>query len=126
MPWKFIGHRRSTPKYFLGANLYGNAIDLISSSLVKIPLYRYFHMILLCGFVMVVYLSFYVIGINTVFLMLYHIRLHVRLISAIFIDHLEAILLSALTSSFKFPLGYCRYTSAFWDFFGSHFLIRTR
>ena len=54
-------------------------------------------MILLCSFLMLFALSFYAIDIHTELQRLCHNIFHVILLSVIFINHLEAISLSALT-----------------------------
>ena len=82
-------------------------------------------MLLLCGFVMVVDLSLYISYLHTVLQMLCHIRLHVRILSAICLDHLEAMALSAPISYFIFSSGCCRYPIDLWAFYGPYFLIET-
>ena len=74
---------------------------------------------------MAVALSLYVINIHAVLCRLFRIKLRVRFISAICIDHLEAMLLSDFNHSFIFPYGLCRQPSAFWAFCGPYLLIGT-
>ena len=105
LPCKLIGRGSYIQKYFCGACLYGSGSDITYSILGRIPLYRNFYMLLLCDLLMVVALSLYVIDLHTVFLRLCHIRFRVRVISAIFLNHLEAMSLSDLASSLIFPSG---------------------
>ena len=113
-----IGRGSSVPNYFFGTKLYINGSDCVAPIIGKIPLCRKFPMIIICGFVGVVDLSFYAVDIHTVLQMICHIRLRVLLISPIYIDQLKAMLLSALNSYFIFPDGHFKYPSAFWDFYG--------
>ena len=103
VPWKFIGHGRSIPNYFCGVYLYGSGCDCISPSLCKILLYRHFLILLICWFLMVFSLCFYYIYLHNMNQIICHIRLHARVISTMCLDQLEAILLSAVTSSLSFP-----------------------
>ena len=125
MPWNIIGHCRSTLKYFRGACLYGSAIDRIYLNLGRIPMYRNLYMIIIFVFTMVVDLSLYVIYLHTLIRRLCHIILHVRVIYAICLDHLQEMLLSALNSSFIFPSSIFIHPSAFWDFCVPYLLIGT-
>ena len=123
MLWNFIVHGRFIPNYFCGANLYDNGRDHISPSLSRIPLYRKFDILLICGFLMVVDLSFYVIDIYTVLQMLCYIKLHVRVIYVICLDHLEEIVLSALTPSLIFLSSSCIYISVLSGTFVAHIYL---
>ena len=104
MSWDLIGCGSSTPKYFSGACLYGSGRERIAPSLISIPIYRHLSMIIICGFVMAVSLSLYVINIHAVLCRIFRIKLRVRFISAICIDHLKAKLLSDFNHFFMFHM----------------------
>ena len=96
LTWNSIVLSRSIPNYFCSVRLYGSGGNLIAPILGRIPLYRHFYMLLLCGLVIVFDLSLYVIDINTMIRRLLNIRLSMRVLLNICLDHLEAMSLSAL------------------------------
>ena len=85
MPWKFIGFGRYIQKYFCCENLYGRGRDRITPIFNRIPMYRQFSMLLLCGFMMVVVSILYDIDLRTVLWIISHVRLHMKVLSAIFL-----------------------------------------
>ena len=106
-------------------SFYGSGRDHIFPRLDRIYIYRPLYMLLHCGFMIVFYSIFITIDIHTVLHSLCHIRLCMRVLSAIFLDQLESMSLSALNSSFIFPSGICIQTSAFQDFCGLYLLSHT-
>ena len=84
--------------------MYCSRDNYIAPGLGSIPLYRHISMLLLCGSMVVVALSFYAVDFHAVLWRICHIRLHVRVLFAIYLNHLEEMDLIDLTFCFIFSV----------------------